>query len=131
VVRTAERDVRDAAVLARAGRAALATPPRDDLPDQLAAALAAGAVGSLRAWAERHGVARETASRAFTAAYGVDARRFRAELRARAAWLAITTTSASLAEIAYATAYADQAHMSRGVRAHTGRSPAAWRASSR
>jgi len=66
-------------------------------------------------------------SRAFRQAWGVDARRYRCELRARNAWLQITTTTHSLASIAMATAFADQAHMTHGVRALTGRSPGAWR----
>jgi AraC-like DNA-binding protein len=129
VVRTAERDPRAATALARA-QTALAGPPRrrvHDLPDLLAAGLAAGDVPDLAGWAERHGVARETASRAFTAAFGVPARQFRAELRARAAWLQIVRTRAGLAAIAAATGFADQAHMTRHVRALTGASPARWR----
>jgi AraC-like DNA-binding protein len=128
LVRAAERDPREAGALARdqaahARRRAGAT----DLPDQLAADLVGGGVVSLASWAERLGVARETASRAFSVAFGVPARQFRAELRARAAWLRIVRTRDSLARIAAATGFADQAHMTRGVRALTGTSPAAWR----
>lgn len=72
-------------------------------------------------------MARETASRAFTAAFGVPARQFRSELRARAAWLQVVRTRDSLAAIAVATGFADQAHMTRHVRALTGASPARWR----
>ena len=98
-----------------------------DLPDLLAAELAAGDVPDLARWAEHRGVARETASRAFTAAFGVPARRFRCELRARAAWLQIVRTRDGLAAIAAAAGFADQAHMTRHVRALTGASPARWR----
>ena len=128
VVRAAERDPRAAAELAHAQCAA--QPPRrpaGDLPDLLAAQLAGGAVASLAGWAGQRGVARETVSRAFAAAFGVPARRFRAELRARAAWLQIVRTGDRLAEIAAATGFADQAHMTRDVRALTGASPARWR----
>ena len=129
IVRAAERDLHEAHHLARAG-AGRRLHPRTDLPDELARALVAGEVTSLRAWSQQRGLARETVARAFRSAYGVDARRFRAELAARAAWLQITTTKTSLAEIALATAFADQAHMTRSVRAHTGLPPARWRASS-
>lgn len=126
VVRAAERDPREAAWLARAQLRA-ARPAADDLPDQLAASLARDGVASLAGWAASRGVARETLARAFSQAFGVPARQFRAELRARAAWLAIVRTPDSLAAIAAAAGFADQAHMTRGVRALTGASPAAWR----
>jgi AraC-like DNA-binding protein len=141
VARAAARDPHAAAELARsqvATRARFGRPANDaanhaanhaanDLPDLLAAALVAGTVPSLAAWAERAGVARETVARAFAAAYGVPARRFRAELRARAAWLAIVRTRDRLAAIAAATGFADQAHMTREIRTLTGASPAAGR----
>jgi len=130
IVRLAERDVAAAARLARAS----ARRPRAgarDWPDLLAAALVAGDVTSFSAWAEQLGVARETVSRGFATAYGVPPRRFRAELRVRAAWLRIVRTRAALAAIAQATGFADQAHMTRGVRALTGASPAAWRRDAR
>jgi AraC-like DNA-binding protein len=126
VIRTAERDPRAAAQLAHAMCAAQLSA-KTDLPDELACALADDRVESLREWAAERGLARETVSRAFTRAWGIDARRYRSELRARKAWLRITTTSESLASIALATAFADQAHMTRSVRELTGRSPGAWR----
>jgi AraC-like DNA-binding protein len=129
VVRAAERDVGEAARVARL-QWSLSPRPRpsaDDLPDRLAAEIVEGRVANLAGWAAQVGVARETVSRAFSAAFGVSARGFRAELRARAAWLRIVRTRDSLAEIALATGFADQAHMTRSVRALTGGSPAAWR----
>src|SRR6185436_1839453 len=93
----------------------------------LAADLLCGHVASLSDWAEHRGVARETVSRAFSAAFGVPARQFRTELRARDAWLRIVRTRESLAQIAAATGFADQAHMTRNIRALTGASPATWR----
>jgi AraC-like DNA-binding protein len=129
IVRAAERDLPAALALALA-QAAVAGPPHRrilDLPDLLAAELATGDVPDLASWAERRGVARETASRAFTAAFGVPARRFRCELRARAAWLQIVRTRDGLAAIAAATGFADQAHMTRHVRALTGACPSHWR----
>jgi AraC-like DNA-binding protein len=128
VVRAAERDVREAAAIAH-DQARARAPRRclHDLPDLLASDLADGCVTSLSAWAASAGVARETCARAFTSAFGVSARAFRCELRARAAWLSIVRTDETLAAIAQATGFADQAHMTRHVRALTGRPPAAWR----
>jgi AraC-like DNA-binding protein len=97
------------------------------LPDRLAAEIVDGRVASLARWAALLGLARETVSRAFSAAFGVSARQFRAELRARAAWLRIVRTRERLAEIAAASGFADQAHMTRSIRQLTGASPAAWR----
>jgi AraC-like DNA-binding protein len=129
IVRGAERDPRGAAALAREQCADAPAPRRPirDLPDLLAAHLVEGAVTSFAAWADAAGVARETASRAFVAAFGIPARQFRVELRVRAAWLRIVRTRDRLAEIAAATGFADQAHMTRQVCALTGASPSAWR----
>jgi AraC-like DNA-binding protein len=128
VIRAAERDVREAAAVARAQWAA--SPRRraaNDLPDRLAAEIVDGRVASIEGWAAAIGVARETVSRAFSTAFGVSARRFRAELRARAAWLRIVRTRDRLAEIAAAGGFSDQAHMTRAIRDLTGATPAAWR----
>jgi len=124
VVRAAERDVGEAIAVARwtTRRAAAA-----DWPDVLATALARDEVTGLGAWAEERGVARETISRGFTAAYGVPARQWRVELRARAAWLRTVRTREPLAAIAVSTGFADQAHMTRAIRALTGASPGSWR----
>ena len=128
IVRAAERDPVAAAELAREQwLRAPARRPANDLPDTLAQQLVAGTVASLAAWANGLGMARETVSREFSQAFGVPARQFRAELRARAAWLRIVRTRDGLAEIAAATGFADQAHMTRHVRALTGASPTIWR----
>ena len=128
IVRAAERDVREAGALARTQCVpARRRTPATDLPDLLAAALVAGDVASLAGWSAQRGVARETVARGFSTAFGVSARQFRAELKARDAWLRIVRTPDSLAAIAAAAGFADQAHMTRGVRALTGAAPAAWR----
>lgn len=129
VVRAAERDVGEAAGVARAQWTLQRRPRRaaDDLPDRLAAEIVEGRVASLARWAALRGLARETVSRAFSVAFGVSVRQFRAELRARAAWLRIVRTREPLAAIAAASGFADQAHMTRSVRQLTGASPAAWR----
>jgi AraC-like DNA-binding protein len=133
VVRAAERDPRAAAQLAhdQCSRAQASRRAADDLPDALARELVTGAVASLAAWADQRGVARETVAREFTAAFGVPARQFRAELRARAAWLQIVRTRNRLAAIAAATGFADQAHMTRHVHALTGAPPTTWRLDAR
>jgi AraC-like DNA-binding protein len=130
IVRTAERDLAAAGRLAAAS-ARVRRAGAEDWPDLLAAAMVGETVTSFAAWAEELGVARETVSRGFAAAYGVPARRFRAELRARAAWLRIVRTDEPLAAIAHGEGFADQAHMTRGVRALTGASPVAWRRDAR
>jgi len=117
---------------------------RNDWPDLLAADLARDATSEravvstqsdspgpgrmpLSHWADANGLARETLSRGFVAAYGTTPSVFRAELRARAAWLRITRGRDRLSAIASETGFADQAHMTRWIRRLTGASPAAWR----
>jgi AraC-like DNA-binding protein len=129
VVRAAERDPADAAAAVREQwlRGLARRAPANDIPDALAADLVAGRVDHLAAWSQHTGVARETVARAFRAAFGVSARQFRLETRARLAWLRIAGGNEPLVAIAAATGFADQAHMTRAVRALTGASPRAWR----
>jgi AraC-like DNA-binding protein len=129
IARAAEKDVRAATLLLAESLArgrSRAPGIRNDWPDALAETLAAGAT-ELGAWAESRGLARETVSRGFAAAYGVAPAIFRAELRARAAWLRITRGRDTLSAIAAETGFADQAHMTRWVHRITGAPPAAWR----
>ena len=98
-----------------------------DLPDLLARDLLADPQLAIGAWAEQRHVSRETAWRHFTSAYGVDIAAFRGEARARNAWRMIVGSCAPLADIAAATGFSDQPHMSRAVKALTGRPPGAWR----
>jgi len=129
IVRAAERDLHEALDVARTqwSQARVPRTGAADLPDLLAAELTRGHAPSLAIWAEQLGVARETVSRGFSAAFGVSARQFRAELKARDAWLRIVRSRAGLAEIAASSGFADQAHMTRSVRALTGTTPSAWR----
>ncbi|MGH9759406.1 MAG: hypothetical protein ACREDR_25925, partial [Blastocatellia bacterium] len=85
----AEKDVGDATLLLReALKNAVSSPgKRNDWPDLLAAALTENPSIVIGAWAESNGLAPETVSRGFAAAYGITPAAFRAELRARAAWL--------------------------------------------
>lgn len=104
------------------GIAALEQEPAD----RLAAALASGH-RTISHWSAEHGLVRETLARQFRRLYGIDAAAYRAEARARRAWRLITRTTAPLAEIAQLSGHADQAHMTRAVRALTGHPPGAWR----
>ena len=126
LARLAERDPAEAASALletlRPGQAGLA-----DAPDQLAQALSGDDAPAVEAWARDQGVARETAFRWFRDAYGVGPARFRVEARARRAWRSIVEGDTALVDIAAEAGFADQAHMSRDVKALTGRSPGAWR----
>jgi AraC-like DNA-binding protein len=130
VARVAERDVEAAAALILRS---LAPERRVSVgwPDDLAAALEADDEVCLGAWAGTRGLAAETLSRGFGQAFGVTPSRFRLEARARRAWRALTSGGAPLASLAAEMGFADQAHMSRAVKALTGAPPGAWRASNR
>lgn len=65
---------------------------------------------------------------AFKISRGVSPGRWQAELRLKIAGQMIRDEHASLAEIAHATGFADQAHLSRRFSAHHGTSPSRWRA---
>lgn len=127
LVRLAERDPAAAEAYLvthwQAGHAALA-----DAPDRMAAALSDAPDLAIEAWAREHGVTRETAFRWFRQAYGVAPSRYRVEARARRAWGLITNGAETLAAIAAEVGFTDQAHMTRDVKALTGRTPGAWRA---
>jgi AraC-like DNA-binding protein len=126
-IRLAERDPRAAAELL----VATAEPERAhdaDWPDLLADALAADPSLRIGNWAREHGLADATVSRGFQQVYGVSPSTFRAQLRGRLAWRRIVEAGQALADLAYELGFADQAHMSRTVRAITGLPPRAWRA---
>ena len=122
----AERDLRDGQALLLE---ALKPGPGglQDEVDRLAGALSE-ASSPVSAWSRRWDVARQTAWRRFTAAYGVAPARYRVEARARRAWSRLVVGGECLGEIAAAEGFADQAHMTRDVRALTGRTPGQWRA---
>jgi len=103
--------------------------PGGDWPDQLCAALRTGNRLSLTRWAHAHGLARETLSRQFGAIFGTTPASFRAEARTRSAFREIVLGDTPLSHVAARKGFADQAHMTRAVRALTGRTPAAWRRS--
>lgn len=130
LVRTAERDVREACALVERDVAAQTPVPplQDDWPDHLAAEVAAGRAALLSDWADQHGLVPESISRGFRRVFGVSASTFRLELKSRRAWLEITGTNKPMASIAAECGFADQAHMSRSVFALTGATPSSWRA---
>jgi AraC-like DNA-binding protein len=130
LARTAEKDVAEAALLLEQSLQKKWPPApgrKNDWPDALARDLAQNASTEIGAWAEANGLARETISRGFAAAYGVTPAVFRAETRARAAWLRVTRGSDCLCTIAAETGFADQAHMTRWIGRITGAPPAVWR----
>lgn len=104
-----------------------AVAPRD-WPDLLALALDSPGDFALEDWADRYDLAPATLSRGFRRAFGVTPVAFRAEARARRAWQSLTASDLPLAELAVGAGFADQSHMTRAIRALTGRTPGAWRA---
>jgi AraC-like DNA-binding protein len=130
LARTAEKDVTEATRLLQRVLLLKCLPSpgqKNDWPDLLLADLAANASTEIGVWANVNGLARETVSRGFAAAYGTAPSVLRAELRARSAWLRITRGSERLCTIAAETGFADQAHMTRWVHRITGAPPAVWR----
>src|SRR5260370_37588136 len=130
IARAAEKDLIEAThLLEQALRKKGAPSPgrRNDWPDLLLQDLAQKAATEIGEWAEMNGLARETVSRGFTAAYGIGPSVLRAELRARSAWLRITRGSEGLCRIAAETGFADQAHMTRWIPRTTGSPPTVWR----
>ncbi len=130
IARAAERDP----VQARAQlRLQLREAPRaaEDWPDVLAQELLRNPACRLDRWADAHGLCAETVSRGFGKMFAVTPAAFRAEARTRRAFAAIAGSDAPLACIAAVAGFADQAHMTRAVRALTGAPPARWRKSNR
>jgi AraC-like DNA-binding protein len=130
VVRATEKDVAEAIlVLEYALKKRCSSPPgkKNDWPDLLAAALVNNTSMTIGDWAEANGLSRETVSRGFAATYGIAPATFRAEWRARSAWLRLTRKPDCLCAIAAETGFADQSHMTRWIHRITGAPPAAWR----
>jgi AraC-like DNA-binding protein len=130
LARAAEKDVIEAAHLLRRAIREKGLPShgqKNDWPDLLLVDLGKNASLEIGVWAEVNGLARETVSRGFAAAYGIAPSVLRAELPARSAWLRITRGSERLCRIAVETGFADQADMTRWIHRVTGAPPAAWR----
>lgn len=126
LARLAERDLREAQALLLESLGPGPGGLEDDV-DVLAAALSEVSPPPLSALSHRWKVARQTGWRRFTAAYGVGPARYRVEARARRAWSRVVVGGEGLSDIALAEGFADQAHMTRDVRALTGRTPGQWR----
>jgi AraC-like DNA-binding protein len=128
VERAAARDPWGALAAALADGDIRARPPASDWRDRIACALAAGSAAPIGGLARAEGVSSEHASRAFQARYGIGPARFRAERRLRQALQALAETTDALADVADDAGYADQAHLTRAVKAATGMTPARLRA---
>ena len=130
VVRIAERDPQEAAtmLLSLMEPVALDAMGRaTDWPYELAVALQSDPNLRLGDWGQRHGLAEETVSRGFRKVFDVSPSAYRAQQRARRAWRMIVGDRNSLCEIAGHAGFCDQAHMTREVRALTGKAPGEWR----
>jgi AraC-like DNA-binding protein len=99
-----------------------------DWPDLLARALRDDPALALGPWASARGLHRGSLSRGFRQVFGVTAARFRLVARTHRAIRALRETRATLGDIAYACGFADQAHLTRAVRAVCATSPARLRA---
>jgi AraC-like DNA-binding protein len=128
IVRAAERDGRAAAVMLLEQLRPVA-PTAGDWPDLLARQLLVESGLSLGDWAARHGLAQATVSRGFQQVFGTAPAQFRGEARAHRALERIHASATPLCAIAAEAGFADQAHMTRAVRALTGRPPGYWRRS--
>jgi AraC-like DNA-binding protein len=126
IVRLAERDPQGAVDLLVATLCRAKTPA-PDWPAELAIDLGADPHLALSAWADDRRLAPATISRGFKQLFGITPSAFRAEVRSRKAWLRTVGGRDTLSAIAAATGFADQAHMTRSVRAVTGRTPGVWR----
>lgn len=98
-----------------------------DWPDLLANELRVGMSKPISAWAKEHGLTRESVSRGFRRVYGVSPVRFRAGVRARAAWRLLVSTRYPLSALSLQSGFSDQSHMTRAVHRVTGRPPGEWR----
>jgi AraC-like DNA-binding protein len=127
VLRVAGADAADAACLMLASIEPCAQVP-GDWPDLLATELGRAPEIALGEWAAAQGLAPESVSRGFQKAFGVSPKRFRAEARTRLALRLLLSSDAPLAQVAANCGFADQAHMTRALRALTGVTPSRWRA---
>jgi AraC-like DNA-binding protein len=129
IARAAERDSL-AAVAMLLAQLRTISPLVEDWPDVLAKEIVRDQSCRLDRWSQGHGLAPETISRGFGRVFGTTAASFRAEARARRAFEQIVRTNAPLVDIAANSGFADQAHMTRAVRALTGAPANSWRSRS-
>ncbi|HSV20456.1 MAG TPA: AraC family transcriptional regulator [Casimicrobiaceae bacterium] len=126
VARTAERNEGAVARLLASATTPRASPVQD-WPDLLARALRDDPGLSLGAWAAARRLHAGSLSRGFRQVFGCTPARFRLVARAHLAVRALQQTPAPLGDIASACGFADQAHMTRAVRALCGTPPAGLR----
>jgi AraC-like DNA-binding protein len=126
VARAAERDTSEALHLV-ASNVAVREPQSEDWPEALAAALRFDPSLSLADWADRIGLHRGSLSRGFAQVFGISPAAYRLSQRARRAIAGVVNTDEPLSSVAAASGFADQAHMTRAVRAVAGTPPAALR----
>jgi len=126
VARLAERDPHAAAQLVCETAMPFSASP-GDWPDLLAQALAADPALAITGWADAAGLDPASVSRGFARAYGVSPKRFRLELRTRAAVRALAGWHGTLAALAAEHGFADQAHLARATLGLTGRTPSQLR----
>ena len=121
IVRMAERDPVEAAqhLLARLKPAVVT---KQHWTDRLAADLRRDPGLSIHHWADKAGLRRESIGRGFRRAYGITPKAFRARTRTLQA-VRLLQRPVALTEISFACGFADQAHMTRSIRALTGRTP--------
>ena len=125
VARVAEADPAAASALLDA---ADELPPLADVwPDLLASDLRSQSDIRIADWATSVGLAPATVSRGFRRVFGLTPARYRAEMRARRAFAALTAGDEPLAALALSNGFADQAHFSRAISELTGFTPSVWR----
>lgn len=125
VARLAAKDIDGAAALVcSSGTEAEA---EKDWPDLLAEALRMPQAIRVGEWARLHRLAPATVSRGFRQVYGTTPARYRAEARTRLALEQIRTSSQPMIDVALDLGFADQAHMTRSLRAIAGLPPSRWR----
>ena len=130
VVRVAESDPKRATMMVLALMQPVrpgATDSSTDWPHELAAALRWNPSLRLSDWARTHSLADETVSRGFQKVFGAPPSAYRAQQRARRAWRMVVGGRDNLCEVAAQAGFCDQAHMTREVRAITGKAPGEWR----
>ena len=100
-----------------------AAPGETDWPDLLAAALRGQPALAIGGWAREHALRPETVSRGFARAYGVTPAHYRLGIRIKSAVNSLATGNGSLADVAFDHGFADQAHMTRAIKAAVGSTP--------
>jgi AraC-like DNA-binding protein len=128
VVRLAEKDAAAAGALV-CERIVQKKLPVQDWRDALADLLLADPNLRLAGWAQDHKLSAEALSRGFGRTFDVTPAAFRAEARAHRAFALIAETTMPLCAVAADAGFADQAHMTRAVKALTGEAPRFWRRS--